>query len=111
MPRPSIAEEAPEPDTSQATVPASQQLYSDASSSYWPPGWNYSRFRHATQEDVASLPVDELLKMQAGLRDVLGEDGVGQLAVHVYEEQQRDAERSGAELAKEEAERPDVEYI
>ncbi|KAI8269502.1 hypothetical protein K4K58_001169 [Colletotrichum sp. SAR11_239] len=80
MPRPNFSQNAPPPQT---------PVYSDASSSYWPPGWNYDRYRHATHADIAELPEGELLKMQAGLRDVLGEDGVGRLAMHVYEEQQQ----------------------
>ncbi|KAJ5005375.1 hypothetical protein K4K48_007361 [Colletotrichum sp. SAR 10_66] len=85
MPRPNFSQHAPPPQT---------PVYSDASSSYWPPGWNYDRYRHATHADIAELPEGELLKMQAGLRDVLGEDGVEKLAMHVYEEQQR---QSGAD--------------
>ncbi|KAI8185156.1 hypothetical protein K4K51_011943 [Colletotrichum sp. SAR 10_75] len=85
MPRPNFSQNAPPPQT---------PVYSDASSSYWPPGWNYDRYRHATHADIAELPEEELLKMQAGLRDVLGEDGVERLAMHVYEEQQR---QSGAD--------------
>ncbi|KAI8160343.1 hypothetical protein K4K49_010254 [Colletotrichum sp. SAR 10_70] len=85
MPRPNFSQNAPPPQT---------PVYSDASSSYWPPGWNYDHYRHATHADIAELPEGELLKMQAGLRDVLGEDGVERLAMHVYEEQQR---QSGAD--------------
>ncbi|KAF0328379.1 hypothetical protein K4K61_007351 [Colletotrichum sp. SAR11_59] len=92
MPRPNFSHDAPPPPTS---------LYSDASSSYWPLGWNYDRYRRATHADIAELPGDELLKMQAGLRDVLGEDGVGKLAMHVYEEQQR---QSGADTKESVAE-------
>ncbi|KAI8198969.1 hypothetical protein KHU50_008205 [Colletotrichum sp. SAR 10_65] len=80
MPRPNFSQNAPPPQT---------PVYSDASSSYWPPGWNYDHYRHATHADIAELPEGELLKMQAGLRDVLGEDGVERLAMHVYEEQQQ----------------------
>ncbi|KAK1502043.1 hypothetical protein CTAM01_05481 [Colletotrichum tamarilloi] len=111
MPRPSFAEDAQEPDTPQVATPTTQPVYSDASSSYWPPGWNYNRYRHATADDVTSLPVDELLKMQAGLRDVLGEEGVGQLAMHVFEEQQRDAERTGDESTAETAKKSEVEHM
>ncbi|KAL3292533.1 hypothetical protein RB213_014182 [Colletotrichum asianum] len=82
MPRPNFSQDVPPPQT---------PLYSDASSSYWPPGWNYDRYRYATHADIAELSGGELLKMQAGLRDVLGEDGVGRLAMHVYEEQQRES--------------------
>lgn len=52
--------------------------YSDASSSYWPPGWNFARCAHSTAEDMASLSDEERDKMQAGLRDVLGPDGFGE---------------------------------
>ncbi|KAF4828209.1 hypothetical protein CGCTS75_v007563 [Colletotrichum tropicale] len=79
MPRPNFSQDAPPPQT---------PVYSDASSSYWPPGWNYDRYRHATHADIAELPEGELLKMQAGLRDVLGQEGVERLAMHMYEEQQ-----------------------
>ncbi|KAI8244157.1 hypothetical protein K4K55_006207 [Colletotrichum sp. SAR 10_96] len=81
----------PRPNFSHDTQPPQTPLFSDASSSYWPPGWNYDRYRHATHANIAELPDGELLKMQAGLRDVLGEDGVGKLARHVYEEQQRES--------------------
>ncbi|CAH0028861.1 unnamed protein product [Clonostachys rhizophaga] len=63
--------------------------YSDASSSYWPPGWNIHRFLHATVDDNEALPDDERAKMQAGFRNVLGEDGVHELARLVWQEQQR----------------------
>ncbi|KAJ3955204.1 hypothetical protein N0V92_008288 [Colletotrichum tropicale] len=81
----------PRPNFSQDVPPPPSPLYSDASSSYWPPGWNYDRYRHATHADIAELPEGELLKMQAGLRDVLGEDGMERLAMHVYEEQQQES--------------------
>ncbi|KAJ1325859.1 hypothetical protein MN608_09057 [Microdochium nivale] len=63
--------------------------YSDASSSYWPPGWDFARFARATAEDNASLSDEERAKMQAGLRDVLGQDGLGELARVVWQEQLR----------------------
>ncbi|RYP60325.1 hypothetical protein DL769_008157 [Monosporascus sp. CRB-8-3] len=63
--------------------------YSDASSSYWPPGWNFDRYAHATAEDNAALPDDERAKMQAGFRDVLGEDGVAEMARVLWQEQLR----------------------
>lgn len=59
--------------------------YGDHSSSYWPPGWNYNRYSNATTDDILSLPPGELLKMQAGLRDVLGEQGVAAMARHNFE--------------------------
>lgn len=63
--------------------------YSDASSSYWPPGWSFDRFVRATSEDNLALPDDERAKMQAGLRDVLGEDGVHEMVRVVWQEQLR----------------------
>ncbi|VUC37593.1 unnamed protein product [Clonostachys rosea] len=63
--------------------------YSDASSSYWPPGWNFHRFVHATAEDYEALSDDERAKMQAGFRNVLGEDGVGEMARVIWQEQLR----------------------
>ncbi|KAK8850937.1 hypothetical protein PGQ11_013416 [Apiospora arundinis] len=63
--------------------------YTDASSSYWPPGWNFDRFAHATAEDDATLSAEERSKMQAGFRDALGEDGVQEMARVVWQEQRR----------------------
>ncbi|KAL4738097.1 hypothetical protein BDV11DRAFT_216246 [Aspergillus similis] len=63
--------------------------YSDASSSYWPPDWNFARFARATPADNATLSDEERAKMQAGFRDVLGEDGVAEMARVVWQEQLR----------------------
>ncbi|KAK6829737.1 hypothetical protein PG987_010321 [Apiospora arundinis] len=63
--------------------------YTDASSSYWPPGWNFDRFAHATAEDDATLSAEERSKMQAGFRDALGEDGVQEMARVVWQGQRR----------------------
>lgn len=70
-------------------LPTSLSTYSDASSSYWPPGWSFNRLVRATMEDHLALPDNERTKMQAGLRDVLGEDGVYEMARVVWQEQQR----------------------
>lgn len=80
----------PAPRRNQVPRPVTQfSSYSDASSSYWPPGWNFHRFVHATAEDNEALPDDERAKMQAGFRDVLGEDGVHEMARLVWQQQQR----------------------
>ncbi|KAL4782684.1 hypothetical protein BJX76DRAFT_368978 [Aspergillus varians] len=63
--------------------------YSDASSSYWPPGWNFARFASATPADNVALSDEERAKMQAGFRDVLGEYGVAEMARVVWQEQLR----------------------
>ncbi|RYP22651.1 hypothetical protein DL765_001501 [Monosporascus sp. GIB2] len=70
--------------------------YSDASSSYWPPGWSFDRYANATAEDSAALSDDERAKMQAGFRDVLGEDGVAEMARAVWQEQLRVEKLEGA---------------
>jgi hypothetical protein len=54
--------------------------YTDAASTYWPPGWNFQRYAHATPADNASLSDEERAKMQAGFREALGEDGVMEMA-------------------------------
>ncbi|KAH6637221.1 hypothetical protein F5144DRAFT_569954, partial [Chaetomium tenue] len=58
------------------------------------------KFSRATAEDRASLTQDELEKMQAGLRDVLGESGVGALAMHLFREQQKLSKDSKSEPAR-----------
>ncbi|KAI0204200.1 hypothetical protein F4808DRAFT_371742 [Astrocystis sublimbata] len=86
MSRPNFSQQpAPEPP-----APASSETqYSDASSTYWPEGWSFAKFRTATIQDLNALPEGELAKMQAGLREVLGEDGVGRLAQQLYQEEQQ----------------------
>ncbi|KXJ86486.1 hypothetical protein Micbo1qcDRAFT_236837 [Microdochium bolleyi] len=69
--------------------PNTLSAYSDASSSYWPPGWNFARFANSTAEDNASLSDEERAKMQAGLRDVLGQNGIEELANIMWEEELR----------------------
>ncbi|PKY00614.1 hypothetical protein P168DRAFT_313393 [Aspergillus campestris IBT 28561] len=63
--------------------------YSNSSSTYWPPGWNFTRYAHATPADNATLSDDERAKMQAGFREVLGEEGVAEMARVVWLEQLR----------------------
>jgi len=91
QPRVNVADSNPASSAASAntrTSTASMEEYSDASSSYWPPGWDFSRFCHATDADRAALPAGELEKMQAGLRDVLGEEGVAVLARRLFREEQ-----------------------
>jgi hypothetical protein len=63
--------------------------YTDAASTYWPPGWNFQRYAHATPADNAALSDEERAKMQAGFREALGEDGVMKMARIVWQEQLR----------------------
>ncbi|KAL4749491.1 hypothetical protein BDW72DRAFT_194837 [Aspergillus terricola var. indicus] len=72
-----------------ATSRAQFSTYSDASSSYWPSGRNFARFARATPADNATLSDEERTKMQAGFRDVLGEEGVAEMARVVWQEQLR----------------------
>ncbi|KAI4948604.1 hypothetical protein J4E86_007952 [Alternaria arbusti] len=41
--------------------------YTDAASTYWPPGWNFQRYAHATPSDNPALSDEERAKIQAGL--------------------------------------------
>ncbi|KAK5652942.1 hypothetical protein OQA88_9421 [Cercophora sp. LCS_1] len=97
MPRPNFNK----PTHSSPGNNPSTPIYSDASSSYWPPGWNYAKFSTATAQDRASLPEGELEKMQAGLRDVLGESGVGALAMHLFREEQKRAKETKSSSSSE----------
>lgn len=63
--------------------------YSDASSSYWAPGWNFERWVHADENDLATLPEDELVKIQDGLRDVLGDAGMTKLSRYMFDLEQK----------------------
>ena len=63
--------------------------YTDAASTYWPSGWNFQRYAHATPADNAALSDEERAKMQAGFREALGEDGVMEMARVVWQEQLR----------------------
>ncbi|RAR05479.1 hypothetical protein DDE82_003946 [Stemphylium lycopersici] len=63
--------------------------YTDAASTYWPPGWNFQRYAHATPADNAALSDEERAKMQAGFHQALGEDGVMEMARIVWQEQLR----------------------
>ncbi|KAF7676689.1 hypothetical protein GT037_004901 [Alternaria burnsii] len=63
--------------------------YTDAASTYWPPGWNFQRYALATSADNAALSDEERAKMQAGFREALGDDGVMEMARVVWQEQLR----------------------
>lgn len=62
---------------SSSSAPA--DAFGDDSSSYWPPGWNFDRYAQATGLELHTLPDDQFPKLQAGLLDVLGEEGVSRL--------------------------------
>lgn len=63
--------------------------YSDASSSYWAPGWNFERWVHADENELFTLPEDELVKTQDGLRDVLGDAGMTKLSRYMFDLEQK----------------------
>ncbi|KAG6356478.1 hypothetical protein INS49_015866 [Diaporthe citri] len=67
--------------------------YSDASSSYWAPGWNFERWVRADEEDLATLPEDELVKIQDGLRDILGDAGMSKLSRYMFDLEQQQEEQ------------------
>lgn len=50
-----------------------EEPYSDATSSYWAPGWNWARWSHP-ELDFGDTAPDEIEKMRLGLLDVLGQD-------------------------------------
>ncbi|KAK7698335.1 hypothetical protein SLS64_012583 [Diaporthe eres] len=75
--------------------------YSDASSLYWSPGWNFERWVHADENDLATLPEDELLKIQDGLRDVLGDAGMNKLSRHMFDlEQEQQPQQKQEDIKK-----------
>lgn len=67
--------------------------YSDVCSSYWAPGWNFERSVHADENDLATMPEDELIKIQDGLRDVLGDAGMSKLSRYVFYLEQEQEEK------------------
>ncbi|PKS06173.1 hypothetical protein jhhlp_007490 [Lomentospora prolificans] len=76
--------------------------YSDASSTYWPPGWNWARYSAMKDEDFNSLSEEESSKMREGFRSVLGEEEFGRMASYVWNksqkrERQAERERAAAE--------------
>ncbi|KAM5430046.1 hypothetical protein McanMca71_007482 [Microsporum canis] len=60
--------------------PADEQ-FSDASSSYWPEGWNWARFSDPNT-DFSVLSEDERTKMFKGLEEVLGEEGMRRMTIY-----------------------------
>lgn len=99
MVRPKHAREADPSDTSHLQSPAPPEPrgksnkkppdYGDHSSTYWTPGWNYRRFSKANHDELDSLPEEELLKIQAGMREALGEDGVTRWSNIQFEEEMK----------------------
>ncbi|KAK2873337.1 hypothetical protein FQN49_002433 [Arthroderma sp. PD_2] len=55
--------------------------FSDASSSYWPEGWNWARFSDP-DTNIMALPEDERMKMSTGLKEVLGEEGMRRMGIY-----------------------------
>lgn len=77
--------------------------YGNHSSTYWAPGWNYQRFSTASLDDIRSIPEDELEKMQAGMREALGEEGVVRWNLDLYEQEQKAAGQDAVPDLAEEA--------
>lgn len=59
--------------------------YGDHSSTYWSPGWNYERYSNADKEELATIPEEEIAKIQNGMIEVLGEDGMDRWAEYQFE--------------------------
>lgn len=58
----------------QREAKAKELLYSDASSSYWAPGWNFERWSDPADLDFGDTSPEEIEKMRLGLIEVLGQD-------------------------------------
>lgn len=76
-----ILASSPAPDQT-SNSPA--ERFGNHSSSYWPPEWNFSRYTNATGLELRSLPDDQYPKLQAGLLDVFGEDGLDDLNDYLH---------------------------
>ncbi|OAA71051.1 hypothetical protein LEL_09642 [Akanthomyces lecanii RCEF 1005] len=62
-----------------------EEPYSDATSSYWAPGWNWARWSHP-ELDFGDTDPEEIEKMRLGLLEVLGEDGFEKMNKHMHKE-------------------------
>lgn len=78
--------------------------YGDQSSSYWPEGWSFARWRHVTTDELAALPDGELERTQAGFRDVLGQEGFAKLGNLMFADEMK--RKGGATAASSEAQAP-----
>lgn len=72
---------------------AQGEPFSDASSSYWPEGWNWARFSDP-DADFFALSEEDRERMRQGLQEVLGDDGMRNLDVHLrIKARQRELEK------------------
>lgn len=69
------------PDSKSCPADDNDEPFSDASSTYWPEGWNWARLSDP-EANLAALSEDEKIRMFNGLKEVLGEDGVSRLSVY-----------------------------
>lgn len=60
-----------------------EEPYSDATSSYWAPGWNWARWSHPELNFDDTAP-EEIEKMRLGLLDVLGEVEFEKMNKHLH---------------------------
>lgn len=63
------------------------ERFSDSSSSYWPQGWNWARYSDP-DADFSTLSEEEQNKMRNGLQQVLGDDGMRRLWLHLDQKAQ-----------------------
>ena len=59
-----------------------EEPYSDATGSYWAPGWNWARWSHP-ELDFGDTDPEEIEKMRLGLLEVLGEDEFEKMNKHL----------------------------
>lgn len=101
MPRPSQLDPLPPQSSSEGLTGTGDEIsdYGDHSSSYWPEGWDFERYRSSDTEDLLALPEEELEKLQGGFRDVLGEAGVSKLAELVFQGWSEEQKACGNNIA------------
>lgn len=58
--------------------------YSDASSTYWAPGWNWERWSSADME-FGDTSAEDIEKMRLGILEVLGEEEFEVMTTHLYQ--------------------------
>lgn len=75
---------SPSSSSPKQTSESPADAFGDHSSSYWPPAWNFDRYVKATGLELHTLPDDQFPKLQAGLLDVLGAEGVSRLNDYLH---------------------------
>jgi hypothetical protein len=79
--------------------------FGDHSSSYWPKDWSFQRYLDAPQEEINTLSEEEQGKIRQGFYDVLGDDGISELADYVITYKQSKTTEATPSTTKAEAPR------